>query len=91
MRRSTRGRAGTGASAPTSPGRSPAAKPGEPGAHPCEPRSRPPQDGELRRTLTDKGIRVTEQRMVILRALAKLRTPISHPELTGLHANDPEA
>jgi len=39
-------------------------------------------DDDLRQLLVGKGIRVTEQRMVILRALAKLRIPASHPELT---------
>ncbi|NJM91196.1 MAG: transcriptional repressor [Myxococcales bacterium] len=40
------------------------------------------RDDDLRQLLVDKGIRVTEQRMVILRELAKLRIPTSHPELT---------
>jgi Fur family transcriptional regulator, ferric uptake regulator len=40
------------------------------------------RDDDLRQLLTGKGIRVTEQRMVILRELAKLRIPTSHPELT---------
>ncbi|MBM4282987.1 MAG: transcriptional repressor [Deltaproteobacteria bacterium] len=40
------------------------------------------RDDDLRQLLVGKGIRVTEQRMVILRELAKLRIPTSHPELT---------
>ena len=40
------------------------------------------RDDDLRQLLVGKGIRVTEQRMVILRELAKLRIPASHPELT---------
>jgi Fur family ferric uptake transcriptional regulator len=40
------------------------------------------RDDDLRQLLAGKGIRVTEQRMVILRELAKLRIPTSHPELT---------
>lgn len=40
------------------------------------------RDDDLRDLLVGKGIRVTEQRMVLLRELAKLRMPTSHPELT---------
>lgn len=40
------------------------------------------RDADLRQLLVGKGIRVTQQRMVILRELAKLRIPTSHPELT---------
>lgn len=40
------------------------------------------RDDDLRQLLVTRGIRVTEQRMVILRELAKLRIPTSHPELT---------
>jgi Fur family ferric uptake transcriptional regulator len=40
------------------------------------------RDDDLRALLSAKGIRVTDQRMVILRELAKLRLPVSHPELT---------
>lgn len=40
------------------------------------------RDEDLRALLVDRGIRVTEQRMCILRELAKLRLPTSHPELT---------
>lgn len=43
---------------------------------------RPIRDDILRELLTGEGLRVTEQRMVILRAMAKLHDPISHPELT---------
>lgn len=40
------------------------------------------RDDDLRQLLVGRGIRVTEQRMVILRELAKLRIPASHTELT---------
>ncbi len=40
------------------------------------------RDDDLRSLLVSQGIRVTEQRMTILRELAKLRLPTSHPELT---------
>ena len=40
------------------------------------------RDEELRQLLVDNGIRVTEQRMAILRALARVRVPASHSELT---------
>ena len=40
------------------------------------------RDDRLRQLLVDRKIRITEQRMVILRELAKLRIPTSHPELT---------
>lgn len=40
------------------------------------------RDEDLRKLLTDNGIRVTTQRMVILRELARLRIPASHAELT---------
>lgn len=43
---------------------------------------RPYRDADLRQLLADRGIRVTEQRLAVLRELARLRTPISHPELT---------
>ena len=45
------------------------------------------RDDDLKKLLVDQGIRVTEQRMVILRELAKLRIPTSHPELTERLAN----
>jgi Fur family transcriptional regulator, ferric uptake regulator len=40
------------------------------------------RDDDLRELLVSRGFRVTEQRLVILRELAKLRIPTSHPELT---------
>jgi len=46
------------------------------------------RDNDLRQLLVGKGIRVTEQRMVILRELAKLRIPASHSELTERLAGD---
>jgi Fur family transcriptional regulator, ferric uptake regulator len=46
------------------------------------------RDDDLRQLLVSKGIRVTEQRMMILRELAKLRIPSSHPELTERLAGD---
>jgi Fur family ferric uptake transcriptional regulator len=39
-------------------------------------------DDDLRALLVQKGIRVTEQRLALLRELAKLRVPVSHAELT---------
>jgi len=40
------------------------------------------RDEDLRELLVSQGIRVTDQRMAILRELAKLRVPTSHPDLT---------
>lgn len=40
------------------------------------------REEDLRELLVSRGFRVTEQRLVILRELAKLRIPASHPELT---------
>jgi Fur family transcriptional regulator, ferric uptake regulator len=40
------------------------------------------READLRQLLTDRGIRVTGQRMTLLRELARLRLPASHPELT---------
>ncbi|HEY5956497.1 MAG TPA: Fur family transcriptional regulator [Polyangiaceae bacterium] len=40
------------------------------------------RDADLRRKLVDLGIRVTEQRLLLLQALSSVRAPISHPELT---------
>lgn len=40
------------------------------------------RDEDLRELLVVRGIRVTEQRMALLRELARLRVPASHPELT---------
>jgi Fur family ferric uptake transcriptional regulator len=51
-------------------------------ATPMSGKTRLLRDDDLRALLTGKGIRVTEQRMAILRELAKLRLPTSHPELT---------
>lgn len=51
-------------------------------------KTRPLRDDDLRQLLVGKGIRVTEQRMLILRELAKLRIPTSHPELTERVAGD---
>lgn len=45
-------------------------------------RKRPVRDDELRELLAGAGLRVTEQRLVVLREMAKLHEPISHPELT---------
>jgi Fur family ferric uptake transcriptional regulator len=41
------------------------------------------RDEELRRILTQHDIRVTEQRMLVLREMSRLKVPISHPELTA--------
>ena len=46
------------------------------------------REENLRELLTSRGIRVTEQRLVILRELAALRVPVSHPELTERLASD---
>ena len=46
------------------------------------------QEDALRQLLTEGGLRVTNQRMTVLRALAKLRVPISHPELTERLASE---
>jgi len=40
------------------------------------------RDDDVRAFLTEHGIRVTEQRVIILRQLARQKTPISHQELT---------
>jgi len=45
-------------------------------------RSRPLRDEDIAQMLGSKGIRVTGQRLLILRELAKLKVPVSHPELT---------
>ncbi len=45
-------------------------------------RKRPVRDDDLRELLSSAGLRVTEQRMVVLTEMAKLHEPISHPELT---------
>lgn len=45
-------------------------------------KARERKEEELRQLLSSRGIRVTEQRLVILRELERLRAPISHGELT---------
>ncbi len=45
-------------------------------------KKRPRRDEDLKALLSGRDLRITEQRMAILRELAKLRMPISHPELT---------
>jgi len=46
------------------------------------------REDDLKQLLVGKGIRITEQRMEILRELAKLRIPASHSELTERLAGD---
>lgn len=41
-----------------------------------------PREEQLREVLTSRGLRVTEQRVLLLREMAKVSSPISHPELT---------
>jgi Fur family ferric uptake transcriptional regulator len=45
-------------------------------------RSRLLSEEGQRKLLAEHGIRVTEQRLAILRELARVKAPISHPELT---------
>ena len=40
------------------------------------------RDEDLKALLTENGLRVTHQRMTVLRELARLRLPVSHAELT---------
>lgn len=40
------------------------------------------RDEQIRDLLTSRGLRVTDQRVALLRELAKVKAPISHPELT---------
>ncbi len=40
------------------------------------------RETSLRRLLVERALRVTEQRMTVLRAIASLRRPVSHAELT---------
>jgi Fur family ferric uptake transcriptional regulator len=47
----------------------------------------PPADAQLRELLSSRGLRVTEQRLALLREMAKLKGPISHPELTDRMAS----
>jgi Fur family ferric uptake transcriptional regulator len=46
------------------------------------PKTRLFRDDDLRELLVERGIRVTAQRIVILRELARARVPVSHAELT---------
>lgn len=39
-------------------------------------------DTELRDLLASRGLRVTDQRVALLRELSRVKVPISHPELT---------
>jgi Fur family ferric uptake transcriptional regulator len=52
-------------------------------------KTRPFKEGQLRQLLVDRGFRVTSQRLQVLRELAKLRSPISHPELAERLAGTP--
>lgn len=47
------------------------------------------REAELRRMLEERGVRVTEQRLTILREMVHVRAPISHPELTDRLAHSP--
>jgi len=40
------------------------------------------RDDQIRELLTSRGLRVTDQRVALLRELAKVKAPVSHPELT---------
>jgi Fur family ferric uptake transcriptional regulator len=40
------------------------------------------RDEEFRDLLTSRGLRVTDQRLLLLREMVKVTSPISHPELT---------
>ncbi|MDF3067237.1 MAG: Zinc uptake regulation protein [Polyangiaceae bacterium] len=40
------------------------------------------RQADFRDLLTSKGLRITEQRLLLLQELAKVTSPISHPELT---------
>lgn len=46
------------------------------------PRTPQPKEEDLRELLASRGLRVTEQRLSLLRQMVKVRSPISHPELT---------
>ena len=50
----------------------------------CFLRMAPPssRDRDIRDLLTSRGLRVTEQRVALMRELIKVKSPISHPELT---------
>lgn len=41
-----------------------------------------PREEQLRELLASHGLRVTEQRVALLRELGRVTSPISHPELT---------
>ncbi len=41
-----------------------------------------PRDADLRELLASRGLRITEQRVALLLEMMKVRSPISHPELT---------
>lgn len=45
------------------------------------------RDEEFRELLTSRGLRVTEQRVELLREMVRVKAPISHPELTEQMAN----
>jgi Fur family ferric uptake transcriptional regulator len=45
-------------------------------------KARPASEEDLRKFLAERGFRVTEQRLIILRELGQVKLPISHPELT---------
>lgn len=52
------------------------------------PRARIPKDDDLRKLLSERGLRVTEQRLIVLRELARLQSPMSHAELTDRLSSD---
>lgn len=45
------------------------------------------RDHDFRDLLTSRSLRVTEQRLLLLRELAGINSPISHPELAELMAD----
>ena len=47
----------------------------------------PAREQALRELLASRGLRVTDQRVLLLQELAKVKSPISHPELTERMAN----
>lgn len=42
----------------------------------------PRSDSDFRDLLVARGLRITEQRLALLRAISKVTSPISHPELS---------
>jgi Fur family ferric uptake transcriptional regulator len=46
------------------------------------PRGRSLTDDAARTLLSSRGLRVTEQRLAVVRELSRTRAPVSHPELT---------